>query len=376
MSAFDEVLARLVAAPRAATVEELAWLLSDADAVSERRLREAALALRREHCGAKVNLRGLVECSNHCLKDCRYCGIRRSNDRVFRYRLSEDEIVACAERVAEWGYGSLVLQAGELESDGNTAFYERVLERIRPFGLGVTLSLGEQTAEVYRRWREAGAARYLLRIETSNPDLYAALHPASHSWSRRVACLRDLRRLGYQVGTGVMIGLPGQTAVDLARDLAFFGEIDADMIGMGPFIPHPDTPLAAAVVDAGRSYRLALRMIALARLYLHDVNIAASTALQALAPDGREQGVLSGANVVMPNVTPQKCRADYRLYAGKPADDENSPTARVRLAAAFAALGETVNFGGQGNSPHYVARTSCGFGIIPCGSAKQDGRHP
>ena len=324
-------------------------------------IRSAAYAVKVRHCGKLVSLRALVECSDICAKDCLYCGIRKSNSSVPRYRLTEDEIVACAREASSWGAGSLALQAGEIESEANTAFYERVLERIRPLGLGVTLSLGEQADETYRRWREAGAVRYLLRIETSNRQLYGRLHPADHSWTRRAACLAVLRRLDYQVGTGVMIGLPGQTEDDLARDIVFFGETDADMIGMGPYLPHPETPLAAASADPHRGYRLGLRMIALARLYLHDVNIAATTALQALAPDGREQGVLHGANVIMPNLTPLRCRAGYRLYDGKPDQDENGAAARARLQSSLAAIGERVNVGAQGNSPHYLRRTSRDF---------------
>lgn len=319
-------------------------------------IRAAAYAVKVRHCGKVVSLRALVECSNVCAKDCRYCGIRKSNARVPRYRLTEDEIVACARDAAAWGAGSLALQAGEVESDANTAFYERVLERIRPLGLGVTLSLGEQADETYRRWRVAGATRYLLRIETSNRRLYRRLHPAGHSWTRRAECLAALRRLDYQVGTGVMIGLPGQTEDDLARDIVFFGETDADMIGMGPYLTHPETPLAAEDADPVRAYRLGLRMIALTRLYLHDVNVAATTALQALAGDGREQGILHGANVIMPNVTPLRFREGYRLYDGKPSHDENGAESRARLESSLAAIGESVNYGAFGDSPHYAKR--------------------
>ena len=227
------------------SLEELSgWIgLSDAEAV--RALHARAYAEKTAVIGRRVSMRGLIEAGNVCAKDCRYCGIRASNRNLARYQLTREEIVAGARFAAESGYGSVVIQSGEIESEAHTRFIEEVLRAIAPLKLGVTLSLGEQTEDVYRRWRDAGATRYLLRIETSNPALYAALHPATCSFERRVECLRALRRCGYQVGTGVMAGLPGQTLEDLARDIVFFRDLDADMIGMGPYIPHPDTPLAA-----------------------------------------------------------------------------------------------------------------------------------
>ena len=199
------------------STEELAgWIgLEDADAV--RALHARAYAVKEAVVGRRVSMRGLVEAGNVCAKDCRYCGIRKSNAHVARYRLSKEEIVACARFAAESGYGSVVIQSGEVEGEAHTRFVEDVLRAIAPLRLGVTLSLGEQTEEVYRRWRDAGATRYLLRIETSNRALYAALHPADCSFDRRVECLHALRRCGYQVGTGVMAGLPGQTLEEIGR---------------------------------------------------------------------------------------------------------------------------------------------------------------
>ena len=232
-----------------------------------------------------------------------------------------------------------------------------MLHRIAPLDLGVTLSLGEQSESTYARWREAGATRYLLRIETSNPRLYAAIHPADCSWERRVECLRALRRTGYQVGTGVMCALPGQTVADLARDIVFYAEIDADMIGMGPYIPHPDTPLAAKAPRMADEERLllGLKMIAVTRLYLHDVNIAASTALQALAHDGRERGILAGANVIMPNVTDTKWRKAYTLYDGKPCLNESANACQSCLERRVASIGEHLLFGQLGDSRHFTS---------------------
>lgn len=340
--------------------DEIARLLAldDPDELAD--LHRRAYEVKLARCGKGVAVRGLVEVGNVCAKDCLYCGIRRSNRAVARYRLSVDEIVACAEASREMGYASLVIQSGEIESEENTRFIEEVLTRIAYLKMGVTLSLGEQREEVYARWRAAGARRYLLRIETSNPSLYAKLHPATCSWERRCECLRALRRCGYQVGTGVMCALPGQTVRDLAEDIRFFGEMDVDMIGMGPYIPHPDTPLAAIAPAYSPAERLelGLKMIAVTRLHLEDVNIAASTALQALDPEGRTRGILAGANVLMPNVTDTRYRRGYQLYAGKPGLDENADGARADLDRSLAAIGEHLLYGEYGDSRRWVSRQS------------------
>jgi len=356
----NPLLEKAAAAPRALTRGELAALLAWPDPDE---LFRAAYAVKVREIGRRVSLRGLVEFGNACEKDCLYCGIRRGNANVRRYRMSADEVVAAAMRAKDAGYGSVVLQAGERTDGASVAFAEAVVRRIHDEagdGFGITLSLGEQSEETYRRWRAAGAHRYLLRIETSNPGLYARLHPAGHSWERRRDCLRALRRCGYQVGTGVMAGLPGQTADDLAADIAFFAEEDVDMIGMGPYVPHPDTPLGAGRTLAGDAARerlgLGLRMIAATRLFLHDVNIAAATALQALADDGRERGLLAGANVVMPNVTDTRYRADYRLYAGKPCVGEDSGLCRGCMARRIESVGEEPLWNARGDSPHWRRR--------------------
>ena len=354
------ILEKAAAAPRTLTRGELAALIDwpDLDA-----LFKAAYAVKLREIGPRVSLRGLVEFGNVCEKDCLYCGIRKSNANVRRYRMTADEIVAAAKRAKDAGYGSVVLQSGELTSEASVAFAEEVVRRIHDEAgdeFGITLSLGEQTEETYRRWKEAGAHRYLLRIETSNPDLYAKLHPASHSWKTRRDSLRALRRCGYQVGTGIMSGLPGQTTDDLAADIEFFAAEDIDMIGMGPYIPHPDTPLGAGqslVGDAAKKrLELGLRMIAATRLHLHDVNIAAATALQALADDGRERGLLAGANVVMPNVTDTRYRADYQLYTGKPCIGEASDLCRGCMARRIKSIGEEPLWNVRGDSPHWRKR--------------------
>ena len=352
----DSVLSRAKACPRALSRAERARLLSLESDDGVRALFDAARSLKTELCGRGVAMRALLEVGNVCAKDCSYCGIRRSNGNLVRYRLDADDIVRLAEDAAGQGYSSLVIQSGEIEDESQTKLVEDVLRRIARLDLGVTLSLGEQTEDVYRRWREAGATRYLLRIETSNPALYGRLHPADHSWHRRVECLRALRRCDYQVGTGVMCGLPGQTAEDLADDIGFFADMDIDMIGMGPFIPHPDTPLAGEPMDPEARLLLGLKMIAVTRLHLHDVNIAAATALQALAPDGRERGVLAGANVMMPNVTDVEHRRLYQLYANKPCLNESSNLCRGCLSRRLEAIGEEPLFARRGDSLHYRRR--------------------
>ena len=273
----------------------------------------------------RLLLRGLIEVSNRCAKNCLYCGIRRGNRKVVRYHMTEDEVMACVEEAVRRGYPAVALQAGELETEANTAFYEGVLRRLPP-GLEVTLSLGEQTEAVYRRWKEAAGdrvLRYLLRIETSNRALYAKIHPADCSFDRRVNCIRTLKRLGYVTGSGVMIGLPGQTRDDLLRDIDFFVAERLDMVGMGPYVEHPDSPLAGrdegwGMRDEEERLELALWMIREVRKRLPNVNMVAATALEALAPGrGRELGLAAGANVIMPDLTPEKYKRAYDLYPGK-----------------------------------------------------------
>ena len=320
-------LERALAAPKNLSHEELAAFLANDDEGLWREVFAAARELKRRLGKDVVLPRGLIECSNICAKDCLYCGIRKSNAKAVRYRLDEETVAACIDEARRRGYPAVAFQAGETESEANTAYYERLVayaaRHVRP--LEVTLSLGEQAEEVYRRWKEAGAMRYLIRIETSNRELYAKIHPAECSFERRLGCIRTLKRLGYVTGSGVMIGLPGQTVEDLARDIVFFGDERLDMVGMGPYVPAPGTPLAGACRRGRRRYDLSLRMIALTRLYLHDVNIVAATALEALDPEGgRNRGIEAGANVVMPVLTPERYRKAYDLYPGK-AGREGAP---------------------------------------------------
>ena len=314
-------------------------------------IRQAAEHALLTHCGDTVRLRGLIEFSNRCTSDCHYCGIRRSNKTPTRYTLGLDEIVATARWCADQGYGSVVLQSGERRDGKFVGFVTEAVRAIKaatcsdvlPEGVGITLCVGEQSPETYAKWFAAGAHRYLLRIETSSPTLFAALHPAGQRYQSRVDCLRALKAIGYRVGTGVMIGLPGQSVDDLVDDLFFFRDIGADMIGMGPYIPHAQAALQGVQIpDTQTRMALALRMIAATRLLLPSINIAATTALQTLAPDGREQGLRYGANVIMPQATPLKYRREYTLYDGKPCLDDSAGQCAACLESRIVSLGRRV----------------------------------
>lgn len=316
--------------------------------------------------GNRVHFRGLVEFSNICGKDCYYCGIRKSNKAAHRYHVSDEEILDAARFAHENGYGSFVMQAGELESPAFTSRIENLLREIKKLSdgkLGITLSLGEQSEEVYQRWYEAGAHRYLLRIETSSPDLYHRYHPndSMHNFERRVECLHTLQSLGYQTGTGVMIGLPFQNIGHLADDLLFMRDFSVDMVGMGPFIEHQDTPLYAfrdQLLPIEERFDLALKMIATLRILMKDINIAAATALQAIDPIGREKAVKVGANIIMPNITPGKYRNDYALYENKPCVDEEPEECKNCLDVRIQLADGEIGYNEWGDSKHFHKRIS------------------
>lgn len=313
MTALDKALV----APKNLNEDELAKMLASTDEGLWREIFAAAREVKAKCGKTEVLPRGLIECSNVCAKNCLYCGIRKGNDKTVRYRMPEEDVLGCINEVRRRGYPAVAFQAGEIEGEANTAYYERHIAMCR--GLEVTLSLGEQTEEVYRRWKDAGAMRYLIRIETSNRELYAKIHPAECSFERRLGCIRMLKRLGYVTGSGVMIGLPGQTIDDLAHDIVFYGDENLDMVGMGPYVAHPDSLMPDSRYQLPTTnYQLSLRMIALTRLYLWNVNIVAATALEALDPEnGRRRGIDAGANVIMTNLTPEKFRVGYDLYPGK-----------------------------------------------------------
>jgi len=321
----------------------------------------------RAHVGNDVYYRGIIEFSNICACDCLYCGIRMSNKVVERFTLQEQEVMDASRWCAEAGYGSLVLQAGERKDPAFIEYVERLVRRIRseivhpelPQGLGITLSLGEQTLETYRRWYAAGAHRYLLRIETTHPALFGRIHPPSQTLEARLQALTDLATAGFQVGTGVMIGIPGQSLEMLTDDILFFRDHTIDMIGMGPWLFHPDTPMRdwPQPLSKEELLQLSLNMIAVVRLACPDVNIAATTALQAMVPDGRERGLSYGANVTMPNLTPVHARANYQLYDGKPCTNEGREECRGCLMGRVESVGRTVALNQWGDAPRFTRRT-------------------
>ncbi len=320
--------------------------------------------IKEKYIGRKVWFRGLIEFSNICGKDCLYCGIRKGNKNLHRYNLSDDEILEAAKFAYVNRYGSIALQSGELESPFVTDRIEKLLYRIKEISngeLGITLSVGEQEPEVYRRWFEAGAHRYLLRVESTNKDLYNKIHPNDehHSFMKRLECLKMLQDIGYQTGTGVMIGLPFQTIEDLAGDLLFMKEFDIDMCGMGPYIEHEDTPLikySGELMPLQERFDLTLKMIAIIRLMMKDINIVAATALQAIDPIGREKAVKIGANIVMPNITPGKYRDSYKLYDNKPCTDDSAEDCQSCLEARISLADAEVIYGEWGDSSHFYTR--------------------
>jgi biotin synthase len=316
--------------------------------------------------GNKVYLRGLIELSNICKKNCLYCGIRRDIKNTVRYNLTDDEVLQAARLAMDFNYGSVVIQSGELQSNVNSDRIEHLVRQIRTMSdgkLGITLSCGEQTEEVYQRWFDAGAHRYLLRIEASNRELYARLHPNddNHSFEKRLECLSLLRKTGYQVGTGVMIGLPFQTYDHLADDLLFMKEQDIDMCGMGPYIEHADTPLYEFrndLMSLENRFRLTLKMLAVLRLMMPDINMAATTALQAIDKIGREKAIRIGANILMPNITPGKYRDNYKLYENKPCTDESADDCANCIEGRIKLAGAEIGYGEWGDSKRFLKRAN------------------
>jgi len=324
------------------------------------KLYEYAYNVKLETVDNCVYFRGIIELSNICDKDCYYCGIRKSNEKVNKFLLKKETVLESAKWCYEQNYASLVLQAGECQSENFIEYITDLVKEIKKLSnneLGITLSMGEQTKETYQKWFDAGAHRYLLRIETSNPDLYKSIHPDDHLFEVRKQCLIDLKEIGYQVGTGVLIGFPGQTTRDLAKDILFFKENDIDMIGMGPYVVHSDTPLGQTADNSLeiKKYRLelAIKMIAVARIVLKDINIASTTALQALDPIGREKGLKAGANIIMPVITSTEHRQDYLLYEDKPCIDDEVEKCRTCIVSRIESVGDKVILGKWGDSPHF-----------------------
>lgn len=333
--------------------DELVYLLQSEGSLEEELL-HAADMVREKHVGNEVHLRGLIEFSNICKNNCCYCGIRRDNKNAVRYRLQPDEIIALASQAKNYGFKTIVMQSGEdLFFTADKMQY--IISAIKKLDLAVTLSIGEKTFEEYKAYREAGADRYLLRIETTDKNLYHRLDPGMN-WNTRRQCLLDLQKLGYEVGSGSMVGLPGQSIESIADDILFFKEMNIDMAGIGPFIPHKDTPLANA---EGRAFKLALKTMALTRLLLPDINIPATTAMETLHPQGRIIALQSGANVVMPNVTDTKYRKYYELYPGKICINHTLLHCRTCIGLKIEAIGRTVS-SGYGFRGDYIRQTTAG----------------
>lgn len=287
--------------------------LIDADEAAAKIIFEEADRVRELEMGSQVHLRGLIEFSNYCSRECLYCGLRSDVAPLVRYRMSIDEIVESAEKAEILGYRSVVLQSGE-DPFYTAAKLAELVYRIKDStDLAVTLSCGEFSYEDYKHIKNAGADRYLLRFETADSELYASLHPDS-SLEQRLECLKYLKDLGYQLGTGFMVGLPGETSEIMAKNLLLLKEFDVDMAGIGPFIPNPHTPLCS---ERGGTLFMSLKAVALARLILRNAHIPATTAMGSLDPQGRQKALKAGANVVMPNVTPMQYREMYQLYPNK-----------------------------------------------------------
>ncbi len=299
-----------------------------------------AREVRHEHYGHDVYIRGLIEFTNYCKNDCLYCGIRKSNSNACRYRLTKKQILSCCELGYELGFRTFVLQGGEdgYYTDARIADIVSSIKNLYP-DCAITLSIGEKPKESYQLFFNAGADRYLLRHETYNHEHYASLHPTILTAENRQQCLWHLKEIGYQVGTGFMVGSPGQTAEHLAEDMLFIKELNPQMIGIGPFIPHHDTPFAA---ETAGTLELTLFMLGLLRLMIPKSLLPATTALGTIHPNGRELGILAGANVVMPNLSPTDVRKDYLLYDNKISTDAEAAECRADLEQQMAAIGYNV----------------------------------
>lgn len=335
-----------------------AWL-READPIALQPLWARADAVRAAHVGEAVHLRGLIEVSNHCVRGCLYCGIRACSDDLVRYRMTRDEILECARRAGALGYGTVVMQAGE-DPELTRSFVAEIVRAIKAeTGLAVTLSLGERSDEELRAWKDAGADRYLLRFETSDPALYRRIHPSlPGTLSDRIAQLLRMREMGYEIGSGVMVGIPGQTWDILASDIELFRELDIDMIGIGPFLPSPRTPLGGAAAEKLRASDAeqvpntelqTLKVVALTRLVCPEANLPSTTALATLDPaTGRELGLVRGANIVMPNVTPPEYRVLYEIYPGKACVHETAEACQSCLERRIRSIGRHVGTGPGG----------------------------
>ncbi len=317
--------------------DEIIFLLQNYDRETGEYLSALARSLSEKYFKKEIYIRGLIEFTNYCKNDCYYCGIRRSNKNADRYRLNKADIMSCCKNGYELGFRTFVLQGGE-DSAFTDEIMSDIVRSIREEypDCAITLSIGEKSYNQYLKYFEAGADRYLLRHETAVKEHYTMLHPDSLSLENRKDCLRNLKKIGYQVGTGFMVGSPFQKAEYLAEDLLFIKELSPQMVGIGPFIPHKDTPFAD--YPAG-SIDLTLFLLAIIRLMLPNVLLPSTTALGTLDPKGREKGILSGANVLMPNLSPVNVRKKYELYNNKICTGEEAAECNVCLRNRVASIG-------------------------------------
>lgn len=317
--------------------EEWIELLGEFDEELREYAAQKAQRIARSVYGKQIYIRGLIEFTNYCKNDCYYCGIRRSNQEAERYRLSREDILECCREGWELGFRTFVLQGGE---DGyyHDGWYVELLQEIKRNypECAITLSIGERSREAYQRFFDAGADRYLLRHETADPQHYAHLHPSELSWEHRIECLRQLKEIGYQVGCGFMVGSPGQTPLQLCRDMEFIHSFHPHMVGIGPFVPAGNTPFAK---EKQGSLELTLFLLSLIRIMEKKVLLPATTALGTIHPQGRELGILAGANVVMPNLSPVSVRKKYALYDHKICTGEEAAECRGCLNRRVEGIG-------------------------------------
>ncbi len=319
------------------TLDEYEFLILNADEELRALAAEYARVYQKQHYGNRIFTRGLIEFTNFCRNNCYYCGIRRDNHECERYRLSPKDILECVDAGYELGFRTTVLQGGEdfAYSDQDICSIVSKIKELHP-DMAVTLSIGERSYDSYKAYFDAGADRYLLRHETANPKLYEQLHPEELSWEHRMDCLKNLREIGYQVGAGFMVESPGQTARDLAMDLKFVEEFKPDMCGIGPFISHKDTPFAK---EKSGTVETTLLCLSLIRIIYPQVLLPATTALGTIDPQGREKGIMAGANVVMPNLSPVTVRKMYSLYDNKICTGEEAAECRGCLERRMESIG-------------------------------------
>ncbi|EKE03444.1 MAG: biotin synthase [uncultured bacterium] len=334
------------------TKQDIVSLLKISDKAALKDLYAFADRVREEHVGKIVHIRGIIEFSNYCSKNCLYCGIRRSNEQIHRYRMSEDQIIESAKKAAKLGYKTIILQSGEDPYYDIEKIIRIVKEVKESTNLAITLCVGERPETEYKAMKEAGADRYLLKHETSDPILYRQLHP-DMKYSNRIKCLRSLKQLGYETGSGIMVGLPGQTLESIANDILLFKAMDIDMVGIGPYLPHPDTPLARKHEQAGGYFAPAVgyfdveemvyKIIAITRIVTKTTHIPATTALSVVSEEkGREIALKYGANVFMVNVTDQEYKQFYEIYPDKVSLSTRKPDTIEQISSKLKLLNRQI----------------------------------